>query len=158
MIGEINFLVHRHIPDVVRICADAYEEPWTGDQFILTMRHHSRIGLVYELDGQVVAYAIYELNRGTMNIINMAVDPRFRRKKIGTLLINRMKMKLKEQGRNFLEIDSVETCLAAHLFLKFNGFKAVGVNRGQFGERDGYTFTYARREELPPEDELPAVG
>lgn len=158
-VGEFNFITRRHYADVIRISADSYDEPWTEDQLATLLKQRTIIGLVYEVNQQVVGYIIYELYKGSLTILNIAVDPRFRRKGIGTLLLNRLKEKLRVLGRQFLDIDSSETCLSAHLFLKYNGFKAVGINRQQYGDDcDGYTFRFNRVDREHEHPDYPSVG
>lgn len=89
---------------------------------------------------------MYEGEYDHYNILNLGVHDKFRRRGIGSLLLDRMKDRLeRDEERDHLRFDVRETNLPTQLFLRNNGFLATGVLKRYF--KDYWT------EDGPPEVE-----
>jgi ribosomal protein S18 acetylase RimI-like enzyme len=101
-----------------------------------------------------VAFVVYENSGSEFHILNLVVHSQYRRRGYGSVLINRMKEKLRGKFKS-LKCDVRDTNLVAHLFLKQNGFLAKEVIRGHFQDyypdqpvrrQDGYFFEFIGQE------------
>ncbi|TSC79359.1 MAG: ribosomal-protein-alanine acetyltransferase [Candidatus Peregrinibacteria bacterium Gr01-1014_25] len=125
--AHIRWMIRRDLPEVLAIEQASFEpDQWTEDDFLTTMRQHNVIGMVAEYDEKVVGSMLYELHKTTIRLATMAVDPRYRRKGIGTQMIQRLCGKLKSHRRNVLDVGiPTETAEAAIPFFEQNRFQHV---------------------------------
>lgn len=92
---------------------------------------------------QIIGYVIFDTEaKKQINLISIAVTPSFRRKGVGTNLVQGVFAKLGDT-RKRVGITISDQDLDAHLFFQSLRFKAVGVLRDFFGSgHDGYEFVY----------------
>ncbi len=148
---QIRWMIRRDMVEALAIEKESFEFPWSEEDFIRCLRQRNCIGMVAELDDQVVGFMIYELHKYRLHVLNFAVAGRFRRHGIGSQMITKLVGKLSQQRRSRLLLEVRETNLAAQLFFRTNGFKAVSVLRGFYDDtpEDAYVMQYRCREELP---------
>ncbi len=84
--------------------------------------------LATDSDGYIVGFCIYKLETNYIEINHLVVDKAFRRTKVGTKLMERIRQKLSD-FRNVLITEVPETNLPAQLFLKSAGFTAELVKK-----------------------------
>ncbi|MEA1951761.1 MAG: ribosomal protein S18-alanine N-acetyltransferase, partial [Planctomycetota bacterium] len=126
---HIRWMIRRDMPTVLDIEADSFEFPWLEDDFIRCLRQRNCIGMVVELDDRVVGFMVYELSKTRLHMLNFAVAPEFRRFGVGSQMIRKLIGKLSAQRRSRIILEVRETNLAAQLFFRENGFRAVSVLR-----------------------------
>jgi len=85
-------------------------------------------------------------------VLNFAVSPRQRRCGIGTQMIAKLVGKLSSQRRSRITLEVRETNLAAQLFFRDTGFRAVSVLRQFYADtpEDAYLMHYRYRPEGQP--------
>jgi ribosomal-protein-alanine N-acetyltransferase len=119
------------------------------EELIKTLRQRSVVGLVAIEDEVIVGFAIYELMNRRIQILDLIVHWQYRKRGIGSLLIERLKSKLSIKKRTKLVAELRESRLDTQLFLKAQGFMATEVMRAYFldtGE-DAYVFQYSIKED-----------
>ena len=126
---HIRWMIRRDMPDVLEIETKSFEFPWSEEDFIRCLRQRNCIGMVAECDEQIVGFMIYELHRTRLHILNFAVHPEFRRFGVGAQMANKLIGKLSYQRRTRILLEVRETNLAAQLFFRSAGFRAVSVLR-----------------------------
>ncbi len=126
---HIRWMIRRDMPAVLAIENDSFEFPWTEEEFIRCLRQRDCIGMVAELNEQVVGFMIYELHRTRIHILSFAVHSEHRRCSVGSAMIEKLVSKLAYQRRNRIVLEVRETNLAAQLFFRELGFLATGVLR-----------------------------
>lgn len=145
----IRWLIRCDMVDVLRIESASFDNPWIEDDFLNVLRQRNCIGMVAELAGRVVGFMIYELHKGNQEILDFAVDPRYRRQGVGRQMVDRLKAKLSQQGRTELRLLVRERNLVAQLFFRSQGFLAVEVLSNEYDETD--EDAYVMRYRLLPE-------
>lgn len=123
---------------------------WTEEDFKNELREKDTIGQVLEISGKVVGFFVYVLQTKQIIIMHMSVDKSMQRKGLGSFMLNKLKSKLRRGRRERIIAPIRETLLGAHLFMKENGFIAIGVLRNDFldtGE-DAYVFEYRKPQVL----------
>ena len=160
---HIRWMIRRDMPEVLAIENESFEFPWCEEDFLRCLRQRNCIGMVAEHDERVVGFMIYELHKSRLHILNFAVardsaaaPPALRwcRKLIG---------KLSGQRRNRILLEVRETNLAAQLFFRSVGFRAVSVLRDFYEDtpEDAYLMQFRYRGEQAPalqEEQLRMAG
>jgi ribosomal-protein-alanine N-acetyltransferase len=141
---HIRWMIRRDMPEVLAIEAASFEFPWLEEDFIRCLRQRNCIGMVAEHDDQVVGFMIYELNKNRIQVLNFAVMCEFRRRGVGTQMIAKLIGKLSTQRRTRIALEVRETNLAAQLFFRTAGFRAVSVLRNFYDDtpEDAYLMQY----------------
>jgi len=103
--------------------------------------------MVAEHDERVVGFMIYELHKNRLHILNFAVHPEFRRRGVAASMIRKLVGKLSPQRRNRILLEIRETNLAAQLFFREAGFRAISVLRDFYEDtpEDAYLMQYRYR-------------
>src|SRR6188474_3566621 len=84
---HIRWMIRRDMPEVLTIEEQAFEFPWSEEDFIRCLRQRNCIGMVAEHNERVVGFMIYELHKNRLHILNFAVQEEFRRRGVGTQMI-----------------------------------------------------------------------
>jgi [ribosomal protein S18]-alanine N-acetyltransferase len=132
----VRWLIRRDMADVLAIEADSFEFAWCEQTFVRCLRQRNTIGMVAERDGQVVGYMVYELHSKRLHLLNFAVAKSSRRQGVGTAMARKLAGKLSSDRRDRIYLDVRETNLAAQLFFKSAGFRAVGVLTDFYADTD----------------------
>jgi [ribosomal protein S18]-alanine N-acetyltransferase len=141
---HIRWMIRRDMPEVLRIETNSFEFPWCEDDFIRCLRQRNCIGMVAEYDERVVGFMIYELHKNRLHILNFAVLSEFRRRGVGQAMVRKLVGKLSQQRRNRIMLEIRETNLAAQLFFRDAGFRAISVLRDFYDDtiEDAYLMQY----------------
>ncbi|MDG2012080.1 MAG: ribosomal protein S18-alanine N-acetyltransferase [Pirellulaceae bacterium] len=146
---HIRWMIRRDMPEVLQIESASFEFPWLEDDFIRCLRQRNCIGMVAEYDDKVVGFMIYELHKNQLRVLNFAVRPDIRKAGIGRQMIDKLIGKLTPQRRNRIILEVRETNLAAQLFFRKSGFRAVSVLRDYYDDstEDAYVMHFRFQEE-----------
>lgn len=144
---HVRWMIRRDMPIVLGIENEGFEYPWTEEAFIRCLRQRNVIGLVAEQDDQVVGFMIYELHKGRIHVLNLAVAQDSRRQGVGTAMLAKLGGKLSRERRNRIMCEVRETNLLGQQFLRSRGFKAISVLREFYddSEEDAYLMQYRFR-------------
>lgn len=148
---QIRWLIRRDMPETLEIERTSFEFAWTEEDFLACLRQRNCIGMVAEHEQQIVGFMVYELHKSKLQVLNFAVAPAVRRQGIGVQMVQRLIDKLSQQRRKEIVLEVRETNLAAQLFFKENGFRAVSVIRNRYEDtaEDAYLMRYQLVESSP---------
>ena len=143
-IAQIRWLIRRDMPAVLAIEEGSFEFAWSEEDFICCLRQRNCIGMVAEVDGEVVGYMIYELQKARLRILNFAVDPAHRRCGVGTQMVRRLVDKLSQQRRSEITLEVRETNLPAQVFFRRQEFRAFRVMKNRYDDttEDAYAMHF----------------
>lgn len=152
---HIRWMIRRDMPEVLSIENQSFEFPWSEDDFIRCLRQRNCIGMVAEHAERVVGFMIYELHKTRLQILNFSVHEAFRRRGVGATMADKLVNKLSQQRRNRILLEVRETNLAAQLFFRAMGFRAICVLRDFYEDttEDAYLMQYQYE---PDDSELPS--
>ena len=141
---HIRWMIRRDMPEVLNIEQGSFEFPWSEEDFIRCLRQRNCIGMVAEHENRIVGFMIYELHKNQLHILNFAVRPDHRRRSVGRQMAEKLIGKLSQQRRSRIVLEVRETNLAAQIFFKNLGFRAMSVLRDYYDDttEDAYVMHY----------------
>jgi len=147
-------MIRRDITEVLEIEQEAFEYPWSEEDFTYCLRQRNCIGMVAEMAESVVAFMIYELHRTRLHVLNFAVRRSHRRLGIGRQMVDRLIGKLSPERRVGKERQSSGRSRRAPQLYHKTGFMAISVlkNFYQDSTEDAYQMQFlapAATEALP---------
>ena len=139
ILAYIRWAVRRDLALMLAIESESFSQEgmWTEDDFMSALRQRNTVACVAEHDGQVVGFVVYEYHRDRLHILNIAVNQKFRRRRVGTQLIQQLVKKLSPVVRKEIRLEVRETNLSAQQFFRACGFKATQVLRGFYVDQIG---------------------
>lgn len=139
---HIRWLIRRDMPGVMAIENGSFDFPWEEAEFADCLKSRSVIGLVCEREDTVVGFIVYELAKGMLYVVNMAVHPAFRHEGVGSQMLKKLFGKLCEK-RPDIVIDVREENLECQLFLKANDFNCREILKDHYDNGESaYRFRY----------------
>ncbi len=114
----------------------SYTYPWTLDSFreVLAVSSSFSNIAIRNQKGGVVAYIIYSEVADELHILNVAVDPVFRRYGLATIMLMRVHQAAVRSGRAQAFLEVRETNLSAqNLYAKF-GYKPLGRRKDYYSD------------------------
>ena len=141
---HVRWMIRRDMPEVLEIEQEAFEFPWSEEDFTRCMRQRNCIGMVAEIADSVVAFMIYELHRSRLHVLNFAVRRSHRRLGIGTQMMEKLVAKLSPERRNRIVLEVRERNLPAQLFFRSLGYRAISVLKDFYQDttEDAYLMQY----------------
>ena len=152
---HVRWMIRRDMAEVLEVEQEAFEFPWSDEDFTRCMRQRNCIGMVAEMADSVVAFMIYELHRSRLHVLNFAVRRSHRRLGIGTQMMEKLTGKLTPERRSRIVLEVRERNLPAQLFFRSLGYRAISVLKDFYQDttEDAYLMQYAlssaASEELP---------
>ncbi|MFM8734753.1 MAG: ribosomal protein S18-alanine N-acetyltransferase [Pirellulales bacterium] len=149
---HVRWMIRRDMPEVIAIEREAFEFPWSEEDFTRCLRQRNCIGMVAEIADSVVAFMIYELHRSRLHMLNFAVMRTHRRLGIGTQMLEKLVGKLTPERRGRIVLEVRETNLPAQLFFRSLGFRATSVLKDfyQDSTEDAYLMEYCLESAAAP--------
>jgi ribosomal-protein-alanine N-acetyltransferase len=144
---HVRWMIRRDMAEVLEIENESFEFPWSEEDFIRCLRGRNCIGMVAEYQGRVVGFMIYELHKTRLHVMNFAVAKAHRRGGIGLQMVGKLVGKLSTQRRTRIQLEVRETNLAAQIFFRSCGFRAISVLRDFYDDtvEDAYLMQYRYR-------------
>ena len=132
---EIARMRRRHLRRVLSIEARVYPRPWSASLFLSELSQRTtRTYIVAKYDGEVIGYAGMMFTGREAHVTNIAVDPDFHSRKVGTRLLMYLVTEAIARGAEILSLEvRVSNDIAQTMYEKF-GFGAVSVRKGYYIE------------------------
>jgi len=145
---QLRWMIRRDMPEVLSIEQEAFEFPWSDEDFTRCLRQRNCIGMVAEVGDSVVAFMIYELHRTRLQVLNFAVRRSHRRLAIGTQMMGKLFAKLSLERRDRILLEVRERNLPAQLFFRSLGYRAISVLKDFYEDstEDAYLMQYQSHE------------
>jgi [ribosomal protein S18]-alanine N-acetyltransferase len=124
---QVRRLTFADLPEVVAIERRAFTSPWSLAMFVLELSKPSGICLAAEVEGELAGYLICSRYDTVWHIMNVAVDPDLRRRRIATTLLETLIGRVERDAQLTLEVRR-SNAGAIELYERF-GFRSAGVRR-----------------------------
>jgi ribosomal-protein-alanine N-acetyltransferase len=162
---KIRWMTQGDIDEALEIERESFEYAWDDKDFAKVIRSKTCAGMVVERRDEIVGYVLYECFRDRIEVLNFAVAVKHRRDGVGAKMVEAMVEKLTDKNApKHIVLMVRESNLAAQLFFKACGFRAVRMHKGYYEDTSedaiqmrygaGRVFTAPR---LSPYDAFPAI-
>jgi [ribosomal protein S18]-alanine N-acetyltransferase len=130
---ELRRLDQRDLETVEEIERASYPTPWSRSMFAAELRKPSSIAIgAYLEEGELVGYAFVSRYVDAWHVMNVAVSPTFRRRGIGSTLLERLfEITASDPRRGYTLEVRVSNAEAIRLYERL-GFEARGIRRGYY--------------------------
>lgn len=140
IVDSVRWITRKDISKIVRI--NHFNSPhWSYDEILNNLKQKHCYGFLAEYQDKIVGFAIYEVDKQYIHVINLSVHPDFRRTGIGSQLLAILLDKLGTK-RRIIDFIINERHIDFQLFLKTNGFKATEILRKYFNKDDAYVMNF----------------
>lgn len=132
------------LDDLVELEKKCFAYHWTKEQFLLGLEKKVFVILGVRIDGQLVGYIAFSLIQDEMEILNLAVHPDFRNRKLATGLMDRAFVECRNNGiaKSFLDVKASNK--PAILLYEKYGYVKVGVRRKYYPDTKEDAILYRR--------------
>ncbi|MDR1196029.1 MAG: ribosomal protein S18-alanine N-acetyltransferase [Endomicrobium sp.] len=133
---EIKDFSNDFLDDIMSIEEKSFKKPWTKEMFLSSVSNaNTRFKIAFE-NGKPAGFCIYWTLCGETEILNIAVDPQFRRRSIAAGMLKYMEDDVKNENSRvvFLEVRQSNNA-AVNLYFKF-GFEKTGVRKKYYAGED----------------------
>lgn len=146
--ATLRWLITADLPAVLQIAEDCLGLQWTMEDFQECFRSLDTIGKVVEVQGVIIGFLIYQLDREAheVTVKSIAVAPAWRRHGVGRSMIESLDRKL-AQGYSRVSALVPEGNLGLQLMLRGLGFRAVRVLQRWYDDEDAYLMQKGSPEE-----------
>lgn len=132
---ELTRMRRRHLRKVLSIEARVYPRPWSPSLFLSELaQRSSRTYLVARHSGEVVGYAGIMFMGREAHVTNIAVDPDFHGRKVGSRLLLTIVTEAIARGARVVSLEvRTSNHVAQSMYVKF-GFSLAGTRKGYYVE------------------------
>ena len=129
---SFNRLNSIEIPSVLSIEEQNSDDPWSQLQFTTSIENSNNLCYCRSLNGKTIGYLIAMLTLDTADILNIGIDPDFKRQGYGTDLLNHLieEFRKRKIGEIFLEVRAGNK--SAIQFYKRQGFEEISVRKNYY--------------------------
>jgi ribosomal-protein-alanine N-acetyltransferase len=124
------------IPAVLEIEQISFSSPWSGEIFFNELYKKYSVLKVAEFEETVIGYLCADYLHHESNILDLAVRPDFRRRRVATRLMDEATGELKEKGCVFMYLKVRASNTGAQKFYERLGFKAEGLRKKYYENPD----------------------
>ena len=130
----VRWVIRKDLEKILSIERESPEPSWKEEDFLLALRQRNVIGVVAELNFEVVGFQLYKLKPLHFEVIKMTVSSEFSKQGIGGFMVHRLKEKLGALLIHKLAIvfKVRETNLQIQLFLQGRGFICDKIVKGYY--------------------------
>jgi ribosomal-protein-alanine N-acetyltransferase len=124
---EIRPLTYSDLPQVIAIERRAFPTPWSLAMFVLELSKQSGICLAALRGGELAGYLICSRYDAVWHVMNVAVDPAQRRRRIASALLEALLERIEEADLAQLTLEVRPTNDAAIALYERFGFRSAGI-------------------------------
>jgi ribosomal-protein-alanine N-acetyltransferase len=116
---------------VERVC---FHDPYTEGFLDHLIKSWQEQFFVATDDGEIIGYAVGSANGKEGHIVSVAVDPRHRRKQVGTALLSALTGKLTAEGVKEIQLEVRKGNAGAIAFYERMGYRIISEIRHYYGD------------------------
>lgn len=132
---EVTKMRRRHLRKVLSIETRVYPRPWSASLFLSELAQRStRSYIVARTEGEVVGYAGMMFTGLESHITNIAVDPTFHGRKVGSRLLLTLITEAIARGAETVSLEVRVSNLPAQAMYEKFGFVVMGTRKGYYIE------------------------
>jgi ribosomal-protein-alanine N-acetyltransferase len=134
---EVRRLTYADLPQVVAVERRAFTTPWSLAMFVLELSKPSGVCLAAEVENELVGYLVCSRYDLVWHIMNVSVDPDFRRRGIATAMIEALFDRVGEGvggGYSQFTLEVRRSNQGAYALYEGLGFKGAGIRRRYYAD------------------------
>jgi ribosomal-protein-alanine N-acetyltransferase len=131
---DVRRLTYGDLPEVIAIERRSFPAPWSLAMFVLELSKPASVSVGAVHEGELVGYLICSRYHTVWHLMNVAVDPRYRRLGVASALIGHLVETAGEGERYTLEV-RVSNQEAIAMYESF-GFRGAGVRRRYYHDNN----------------------
>lgn len=140
----IRLMEDSDLEAVVRVEEESFPLPFSGSLFLKFMDQDAFHCWVIVSGKEVVGYLVYSVEADEADILNIAVDEKWRRKGVGSLLIKHMMEHASGLGGQHIFLEVRASNEVAKAFYKKWEFFQVGVRHGYYHDTGEDALVFSR--------------
>lgn len=121
-----------HVPQVARLERLCFCDPWSEKSIASELQNPLSLWLVAQEDGRVLGYVGSQTVLDESDMMNVAVDPEFRRQGIARALIEALIAALAEGGSRCLRLEVRVSNESARSLYERMGFRKLGLRKNYY--------------------------
>jgi len=129
---SFNKFTSIEIPSVLSIEEQNSDYPWSQDQFNTSIENSNNLCYCLSLNGKTIGYLIALLALDTADILNIGIDPDFKRQGYGATLLNHLIEELKKRNISEILLEVRAGNKSAIQFYKRQGFEEISVRKNYY--------------------------
>ena len=129
---SFNRLTSVEIPSVLSIEEQNSDYPWSQLQFTTSIENSNNLCYCLNLNGKTIGYLIAMLSLDTADILNIGIDPDFKRQGYGTALLNYLIENLRKRNISEILLEVRAGNKSAIQFYKKQGFEEISVRKNYY--------------------------
>jgi ribosomal-protein-alanine N-acetyltransferase len=122
------------LDEVMAIERTAFPFPWSAGFFRQELQVACARSILAEADGKILAYVLFWLLPGAIDIHNIAVHVDFRRRGIARVLLGKVVDEAQRQSITRVMLEVRRSNLPARQLYEAMGFSATGVRKGYYSD------------------------
>ena len=129
---SFNKLSSVEIPSLLTIEEQNSDYPWSQLQFTSSIENSNNLCYCLNLKGKTIGYLIAMLSFDTADILNIGIDPSFKRQGHGTALLNQLIEELRKRNICKILLEVRAGNKSAIQFYKKQGFEEISVRKNYY--------------------------
>ena len=129
---SFNKLTSVEIPSVLSIEEQNSDDPWSQLQFTTSIENSKNLCYCLSLNGKTIGYLIAMLALDTADILNIGIDPDFKRQGCGSALLNHLIEELRKINISEILLEVRAGNKSAIQFYKRQGFEEISVRKNYY--------------------------
>ena len=121
-----------HVSQIARLEAQCFSDPWSEKSIASELENPLSLWLVAEENGQVWGYVGSQTVLDESDMMNVAVDPRFRRQGVARTLIETLIAELSKMGSRCLRLEVRVSNENARALYARMGFQQLGLRKNYY--------------------------
>ena len=129
---SFNKLSSIEIPSVLSIEEQNSDYPWSKLQFTTSIENSNNLCYCLSFNGRTIGYLIAMLAVDTADILNIGIEPEFKRQGHGTALLNHLIKELRKRNISEILLEVRAGNQSAIQFYKRQGFEEISVRKNYY--------------------------
>jgi ribosomal-protein-alanine N-acetyltransferase len=121
---------------IVSIENRSFMRPWTRDMFLGSVKNSAVKFRILVESKTIAGYYIISVAADEIEVLNIAVDPDFRRKNFGRYMLLDIQKEAINKKSKFIFLETWRANIAATSLYKSLGFTEIGIRKKYYGNED----------------------
>ena len=122
------------LDEVMAIERDSFVYPWSSRFFLQELEVECARSILVEVSGQIAGYVLFWLLSDEIDIHNIAVHIKFRRRGLGRLLLNQVVARAQRRSSLRVTLEVRVSNSQARKLYESMGFVIIGLRRGYYSD------------------------